>query len=65
MPISLPLQLLVFLLRRNPKRGLTVTYPEIKGLGVKLIFNKNIIKLGDNIEYIKKAVDAVAILCIK
>ena len=45
--------------------GLTVTYLEIKGLGVELMFNKNIIKLGDDEEYIKKAVDATAILYIK
>jgi len=30
-----------------------------------LIFNKNIIKLGDNKEYIKKAIDAIAILRVK
>ena len=29
-----------------------------------LIFNKNIVKLGDNKEYIKKAVNIIAILCI-
>jgi len=30
-----------------------------------LLFNKNVIKLGDNKEYIKEAIDAVAILRAK
>ena len=30
-----------------------------------LIFNKNVIKLKYNKEYIKEAVDTIAILCIK
>ena len=64
-PVSSPLRLLVFFLRRNLKRGLTVTYLEVEGLGVELIFNKNVIKLGDNEEYIKEAVDAIAILRVK
>ena len=64
-PISLPLQLLVSLLKRNLKRGLIVTYPEVGGLEVELIFNKNVIKLGDNVEYIKEAVDIIAVLYIK
>jgi hypothetical protein len=34
-------------------------------LGVELIFNKNVIKLGDDEEYIKEAVDAVAMLRAK
>ena len=42
-----------------------VTYPEVGGLGVELIFNKDVLKLGDNIEYIKEAIDAIAILYIK
>jgi hypothetical protein len=57
--------LLVSLLRRNPRRGLIITYLEVGGLGVELIFNKNIIKPGDNIEYIKEATDAIAVLYIK
>ena len=61
-PIGLPLWLLVSLLRRNLRRGLTVTYLKVKGLGVELIFNKNVIELGDDIEYIKEAVNAVVIL---
>ena len=64
-PISLPLRLLVSSLRRNLRRGLIVTYLEVGGLGVELIFNKNVIKLGDNEEYIKEAVDAIAMLCVK
>ena len=64
-PVSLPLWLLVFLLKRNLKRGLMVAYLKVKGLGVELIFNKNIIKLGDNIEYIKKAINTIVILYIK
>ena len=64
-PISLPLQLPVSLLKRNPKIGLTVTYSDIEELGVELIFNKNIIKLKDKMEYIKETVNAVIILYIK
>ena len=64
-PVSLLLQLPVFLLKRNLRRRLTVAYLKIGGLEVKLMFNKNIIKLGDDIEYIKKAVDTVVILYIK
>jgi len=64
-PASSPLRLLVSSLKRNPKRGLIIIYLKVGGLGVKLIFNKNIIKLGDNMEYIKEAVDAVAILYTK
>ena len=29
------------------------------------MFNKNVLKLGDNIEYIKEAVDTIAMLRIK
>ena len=65
MPVGSPLWLLVFLLRRNLRRGLTVAYLKVKGLRVKLMFNKNIIKLGDNVEYIKKAVNTIIILYIK
>ena len=64
-PISSPPRLLVFSLRRNLRRGLTVAYLEVGGLGVELIFNKNIIKLGDDKEYIKEAVDTVAMLRVK
>jgi len=42
-----------------------ITYPEVGELGVELMFNKNVIKLGDDKEYIKEAVDTVAILCVK
>ena len=42
-----------------------VTYLEVEGLGVELMFNKNVIKLGDNEEYIKEAVDTIAILHAK
>ena len=42
-----------------------VTYPEVGGLGVELMFNEDILKPGDNIEYIKEAVDTIAILYIK
>jgi len=42
-----------------------VTYLEVEGLKVELIFNKNVIKLGDNKEYIKGAINAIAILYIK
>ena len=50
--VGLSLWLPISSLKRNPRRGLRV----------ELMFNKNIIKLGDNIEYIKEAVDAVVIL---
>jgi hypothetical protein len=42
-----------------------VTYLEVEELEVELIFNKNIIKLGDNKEYIKEAVDTIAMLYVK
>ena len=61
----MPPRLLVSSLRRNLRRGLIVTYPEVEGLGVELIFNKNIIKLGDNKEYIKEAANTIAILRVK
>jgi hypothetical protein len=64
-PISSPPRLLVSSLRRNPRRGLTVAYLEVGGLGVELLFNKNVIKLGDNKEYIKEAADTIAILRVK
>ena len=61
----MPPRLLVSSLRRNLRRGLIVAYLDIGGLGVELIFNKNVIKLGDNEEYIKEAVDAIAMLYAK
>jgi len=64
-PISSPPRLLVSSLRRNLRRGLIVAYLEVGGLGVELIFNKNVIKLGDNKEYIKEAIDIVAMLRAK
>ena len=42
-----------------------VAYLEVRGLGVELIFNKNVIKLGDNKEYIKEATNTIAILRVK
>ena len=42
-----------------------VTYLEVGGLGVELIFNKDVLKLGDDIEYIKEATDTIAILRVK
>ena len=64
-PVGSPPRLLVSSLRRNLRRGLIITYPEVGGLGVELIFNKNIIKPGDNIEYIKEAINAIAVLRVK
>jgi len=64
-PVSSPLRLPVSLLKRNPRRELIIAYLEVGGLKVELIFNKNIIKLGDDIEYIKEAVDTIAVLRIK
>ena len=64
-PVGLPLWLLVSSSRRNLKRGLTVAHPEVGGLGVELLFNKNIIKPGDDEEYIKEAIDTIAILRVK
>ena len=63
--ISSPLRLLVSSLRRNLRRGLIVAYPKVGGLEVELIFNKNVIKLGDNKEYIKEAANTIAILRVK
>ena len=42
-----------------------VAYLEVGGLGVELMFNKNVIKLGDDKEYIKEAANAIAILHAK
>ena len=42
-----------------------VTYLKVKGLGVELIFNKNIIELGDNVKYIKEAINTIAIFYTK
>jgi hypothetical protein len=42
-----------------------VTYLEVGGLGVELIFNENVIKLGDDKEYIEEAVDTIAMLHVK
>jgi len=53
------------LLRRNLRKGLIIAYPEVGGLEIKLIFNENVIKLGDNKKYIKEAVNTIAILYIK
>jgi len=64
-PVGSPPRLPVSSLRRNPRRGLIIAHPEVGGLGVELIFNKNVIKPGDNVEYIKEAIDAVAILRAK
>ena len=64
-PISSPPRLLVFSLKKNLRRGLIAAYLEVGGLGVELIFNKNIIKPKDNKEYIKETVDAIAILHLK
>jgi len=63
--VSSPLRLLVSSLRRNLRRGLIITYLEVEGLGVELIFNKNIIKPGDNKKDIKEVVDIIVILYIK
>jgi len=64
-PTSSPLRLLIFYLRRNLRRGLTVAYLKVGGLGVELMFDKNVIKLGDNKEYIKETVDTIATLYLK
>jgi hypothetical protein len=64
-PVSSPPRLLVSSLRRNLRRGLMVTYLEVGGLGVELMFNENVIKLGDDKEYIKEAVDTIAMLRVK
>ena len=64
-PVGSPPRLLVSLLRRNLRRGLMIAYPEVGGLGVELMFNKSIIEPGDNMEYIKEAVDVIAVLCAK
>ena len=42
-----------------------VAYLEVGGLGVELMFNKNVIKLGDDEEYIKEAANTIAILRVK
>ena len=42
-----------------------VTYLEVGELGVELIFNKNIIKLEDNIEFIEETANTIAIFYAK
>ena len=64
-PVGSPPRLLVSSLRRNLRRGLTVAHLEVGGLGVELMFNENVIKLGDDKEYIKEAANAVVILRVK
>src|SRR5580692_5766453 len=64
-PTGSPPRLPILSLRRNLRRGLIIAYPEVGGLGVELIFNKNIIKPGDNKEYIKEAVDTIVVLRVK
>ena len=64
-PISSPPYLLISFLRQNPNIGFTVDYPKVGGLGVQSIFNKNVIKLKNNKEYIKEAANAVAMLYAK
>ena len=64
-PISLFPHLLISSLKRNLNVGFIITHLKIKGLGVQLIFNKNIIKPGNNKEYIKKATDIIIILYTK
>jgi len=64
-PVSSPLWLLVSSLKRNLKKGLIVAYLEVGGLRVKSMFDENVIKLGDDEEYIKEAIDTVAILRVK
>ena len=44
---------------------LIVAYLEVGGLEVELIFNKNVIKLGDNKEYIKEAINTIVMLRVK
>jgi hypothetical protein len=59
------LQLLVSSLRRNLRRGFIITYLKIEGLEIEIMFNKNVIKLEDDMEYIKEATDTVVIFYIK
>ena len=63
--VGLFLWLPVSSLKRNPKKRLIIAHPEIGGLGVESMFNENVIELGDDVEYIKETIDAVAILCTK
>jgi len=42
-----------------------VAYLKVGGLGVELMFSKNVIKPRDNKEYIKGTIDTMAILCLK
>ena len=65
MPGGLPPRLPALSLKRNLRVGLTVAHLEVGGLGVQLMFNENIIELGDNEEYIEEAADAVVMLCVK
>jgi len=62
--INSPLYLLTSSLKKNLKLEFMVICLKVGRLKVQLIFNKNIIKSGDNKEYIKEAVDIIAILYI-
>ena len=64
-PVGSPSRLPVSSSRRNPRRGLTVTHPEVGGLGVELMFDEDVLELGDDVEYIEEAADAVAMLRAK
>jgi len=72
MKVFLPLERLLacpiatsILFKKESKERANSTYPEVGGLRVELIFNKNVIKPGDNKEYIKEAADTIVILYIK
>ena len=64
-PAGLPPYLLISSSRRNLNIGFAINHLEVEGLGVQLIFNKNIIKPGDNKEYIKEAIDTIVMLRTK
>ena len=52
-------------LRRNLRVGLIIAHLEIGGLDIQLMFNENIIELGDDKEYIEEAADAIVMLHVK
>jgi len=51
--------------KKKKKKRLIIAHLKVKGLKIKIKINKNVIKLGDNKKYIKKAINIMAILYIK
>ena len=64
-PIGSPLYLLISSLKQNPNIKFIINHLKVGGLGVQSIFNENVIKLGDNKEYIEEAANTMVMLCAR